>query len=59
MLDDKLKLYFGYSDTDAEDVFAAGSSTQGSNYGKYPTFNNQFYPNFVLSLLYGVLVKEW
>ena len=46
MLDDKLKLYFGYSDTDSEDVFAAGSSTQGSNYGKYPTFNNQFYPNW-------------
>ena len=46
MLDDKLKIYLAYSDSDAEDVFAAGSSTQGSNYGKYPTYNNQFYPNW-------------
>ena len=45
-LDDKLRAYFTYSDTESEDVFTAGSSTQGSNYGKYPTFNNQFYPNF-------------
>ena len=45
MLDDKLKLYLAYSDTRAEDVFAAGSSTQGSNYGKYATCNNQFHPN--------------
>ena len=44
-LDDKLKVYLSYSNTDARDVFAAGSSTQGSNYGKYVTCNNQFYPN--------------
>jgi len=44
-LDDKLKVYLAYSNTDARDVFGAGSSTQGSNYGKYATCNNQFYPN--------------
>ena len=38
-LDDKLRLYFAYSDTESEDVFSAGSSTQGSNYGKYATCN--------------------
>ena len=43
--DNKLKMYLAYSDTDARDVFAAGSSTQGSNYGKYATCNNQFSPN--------------
>jgi outer membrane receptor protein involved in Fe transport len=43
--DNKLKMYLAYSDTEAEDVFAAGSSTQGSNYGKYATCNNQFSPN--------------
>ena len=43
--DNKLKLYLAYSDTEAEDVFATGSSTQGSNYGKYVTCNNQFSPN--------------
>jgi len=44
-LDDKLRLYFAYSDTESEDVFSAGSSTQGSNYGKYATCNNSFAPN--------------
>ena len=58
MLDDKLKIYFGYSDTDSEDVSQL-VLPQGSNYGKYPTCNNQFYPNLCTKPSLWELVREW